>query len=97
MSINCDMVMLSGTQCNLDLLPSVAGFKIISNPNFPETSYHGGLAGYIKENLFKHINNIRCSKCSLLFGLSNLPNFCYMLFKYTLWTPRITTKQILEY
>ena len=92
MSINCDMVMSSETHWNLDLLPSVAGCKIISNPNFPETSYHGGLAGYIKENLFKYKNNIRNSKCSLSFGLSSLPNCCYML----LYTYHVDSKNYNE-
>ena len=79
MSNNCDIVLLCETHCNKNLLPQINGYEIIADPNFPESTTHGGIAGYIKANFYKYITNIRFSKCTLSFTFSFLPHFCYMM------------------
>ena len=62
------------------LLKQVDGFQVVSDPLF-YSNCHGGLAAYVKDNLFPHLTNIRFSKCTLSFSIATIPN-CYFMLVY---------------
>ena len=73
-----DIIFITETHCNGNVLPTVNGFSVISDPSFPTLTSHGGIAAYVKTRIFEYVTNIRYTKISLSFMLSCLPRFSFM-------------------
>ena len=73
-----DIIFLSETHCNGQVLPNVNGFIAISDPKFPLLTAYDEIAAYIKKRIFDYVTNIRFTKISISFSLSCYPRYCYM-------------------
>ena len=73
-----DIVFIVETHCNAKLLEAIDGFQIIGDPLFNSSSF-GGIAAYVNRRWSPMLQNIRFSKCSLSFSLSEIPGFAFMV------------------
>ena len=73
-----DIVFLSETHANVNILEKVNGFTIFVDLNIPIPIYHGGLAVYVKDHLAQYVTNICYGKCSISFDLNIIPNTCFL-------------------
>ncbi len=76
--VDYDIVFISETHSNGQLLQKVDGYNIIADPSFSFQT-HGGMASYVKSRLAPYITNIRFTKCTLSFSISIIPGFSFML------------------
>ena len=76
--INYDVIFISKTHCNGKLLPAVAGFQILFDPNFPLTTFQGGQAVYVSVKFYSFLCNIRYSKCTISLSISTMQDYSYM-------------------
>ena len=76
--VDYDIIFISETHSNGQLLKKVEGYHIIADPSFLSKT-HGGMAAYVKSRLYCYISDIRFTKCTLSFSISTLPGFCFML------------------
>ena len=65
-----DILFLLETHCNSSSMPSISGFNVIGDPTFPLVSSHGGTVVYIKNEFFKHIQQIRYGRCTIPFNFT---------------------------
>ena len=73
-----DIVFLSETHCNVKGLGDVNGFTKYGDPSFPVVQKHGGLAVYIKDFYAQYMKDLRFSKSTISFTVSNIPNVFFM-------------------
>ena len=73
-----DVVFLCETHCNVRSLAQKSGFIAHGDPAFPLFQKHGGLAVFIKDCYDPYVNNVRFSKCTISFSLTNMPNVFFM-------------------
>ena len=75
---NLDIIFLSETHCSTKVLENVNCFTKYGDPAFPTVQKHGGLAVYVRDEYAKYIKNLRFSKSTISFTLSNIPNLYFM-------------------
>ena len=73
-----DIVIIIESHCNANVLAQLTGYKCIGDPKFPMVTAHGGIAAYLKDELFDYVMDIRFTKVCIAFALSCFPGYCFI-------------------
>ena len=73
-----DILFLSKTHCNVDVLDVISGFTKFGDKNFPLIQKHAGLAVYVRGNYAQYVKEIRYGRSSISLSINTIPNFFFM-------------------